>query len=160
MKFSAAQFIRDHHDEIATRLEYRKTAYLSLLEGKVKNLRGSVLLVGDRPGPSAPTDLRFHHTPFYSTKYCAGWLNALLEVEGIDERRLVWINATHHDGSPFSGSIVRALAPEAVIALGGNAKKWADKNFELAVTVPHPQYWKRFQSSAPYPLIDLLKLLK
>ena len=119
-----------------------------------------VLIVGDRPGPGAPKEEGYHHTPFYSLKNCSGWLNVLLEEAGIPEERLVWLNAADEKGRPTKSCLPRALDPLAIIALGGNAAKWLER--ECGVTtftkVDHPQFHKRFKYGQPYPLIRLLKL--
>ncbi len=116
-----------------------------------------ILIVGDRPGPSAPKDPGYHHTPFYSTKHCSGWLNALLEICEIPEWRLVWINAADKDGAPTDNSIIDRIAPHEIICLGGNAEKWVKLTGRKYFKVDHPQYHKRFKNKLPYPLIDLLK---
>lgn len=116
-----------------------------------------VTIVGDRPGPSAPTDPNYHHTPFYSTKHCSGWLNSLLFLEGIDENTLSWVNAYDRNGNATDISIVDDLAntcEPSIIALGANAEKWLVKNgYANYLRVDHPQYHKRFKSKQYYPFI-------
>jgi len=123
--------------------------------------KNRVVIVGDRPGPGAPTDPSYHHTPFYSTKHCSGWLNALLLKEGIPEERLLWLNAFDKDGNPTSAEQLTRLCPAAIVALGGNAAKWLTSAVGLRsdqfVETYHPQYWKRFRSKERYPLLDILK---
>lgn len=122
---------------------------------------GAVVLVGDRPGPGAPKDPSYHHTPFYSTKNSSAWLNCLLLKERIPEDRLLWINAYDKDGVPNDPTILLNLRPSNIIALGGNAAKWLKGACGLEagqfVETYHPQYWKRFRSSERYPLLDILK---
>ena len=119
------------------------------------------IILGDRPGPSAPTDPSYHHTPFYSTKHCSGWLNALLFLEGFDENELVWVNAFNVDGSPTHNDVVENLLTKfspQIIALGGNAEKWLKQNnYPLYVKVDHPQYHKRFKNKQPYPFVTELR---
>ena len=161
MKFSAAQFMKEHPGVVEKRIEDRTATYLKLLAGQTRYLRNRVLLVGDRPGPGAPKEVGFHHTPFCSTKYSSGWINAQLEARGIAETELLWINSTHHDGTPFDVELAFKAKPRLVIGLGGNANKWLyGAKFEAYHVVPHPQYWKRFMASAEvdYPLFELLTL--
>jgi len=144
---------------ILHRLRVRKDTYLKLLAGK-RLKAPKVLLIGDRPGPGAPTQANYHHTPFYSILNCSGWLNLQLEQAGIDEHDLVWINAYDRHGVPISAQVLDHLPPSIeMIALGGNAMKWLSKtaNVELFWQYHHPQYWKRFKHGHPYPLIADLK---
>lgn len=146
--------------EIEVRLETRRVHYLRALKGRYGHFDG-VLLVGDKPGPSAPQDPGYHHTPFYSTKHCSGWLNALLHVEGIPEEALVWVNSADKDGNPTDPKIVKKLNPDLIVALGGNAEKWLKKNgIQGYVKVDHPQAHKRFKNAKPYPLMDILRPLR
>ncbi len=120
--------------------------------------RKSILLVGDRPGPSAPKEPHYHHTPFYSTKHCSGWLNNALETEDIPEKKLVWVNSADEGGKPYDISMVKHLDPRVIIALGGKAAQWLEKNgITNYIPCKHPQYWKRFHNKERYPLLDLLR---
>ena len=47
--------------------------------------------------------------------------------------------------------------PKQIVCLGKVAEKWAKKNGWEFVSFPHPQYWKRFKSKEPYPLIEFLR---
>jgi hypothetical protein len=159
MKISYARLGREDHLAIEARLEIRKRNYLRCLEGTLDNFDG-VLIVGDKPGPSAPKDPGYHHTPFYSTKHCSGWLNSLLHIKGIPEEKLVWINSADKDGNPTDFSIVEKLNPDVTIALGGNAAKWLTKNGKQDfIKHLHPQFWKRFRNSEPYTIVDILSLI-
>lgn len=147
-------------DAITSRLEVRRTKYIKAVGGERVGSR-LVLLVGDRPGPSAPSDPDYHHTPFYSTKHCSGWLNASLHAEGIPEELLLWINAYDRLGNPADFDLlVGNQMPVSTIALGGNAAKWLEQNgYDRFVREYHPQYWKRFHHGERYPLLDKLKKL-
>jgi hypothetical protein len=142
--------------EQAKRLTVRRQLYEKALAGKLEGK--FVLVVGDRPGPSAPKDPGYHHTPFYSIKHCSGWLNRLLDAHEIPEEKLLWINSTLADGTPFDARKVEDNI-RIIVALGGNAEKWVKANFDDRVfaKVHHPQYWKRFRSKEPYPLIEILR---
>jgi hypothetical protein len=148
-------------------LELRKrrytnvSRYLQGVEGLLQESQDRILIVGDRPGPSAPVDPGFHHTPFYSTKHCSGWLNALQVEAQIPEESLVWINSTDHRGLPLPVGILDALDPHSIVILGGHARRWFDqaeawKGYDFVEEVPHPQYWKRFKSKERYPLWEVL----
>ena len=123
---------------------------------------GMVLIVGDKPGPSAPTAPDYHHTPFYSTKHCSGWLNSELLKAGVPEDRLVWINSADKDGIPTDYLIIDKIDPSIVVCLGGNAEKWVNKipehggEYHAYHKFDHPQYHKRFKNKQPYPLIGFL----
>jgi hypothetical protein len=158
-KVSYARLDEDGKRAFARRLVLRRKLYAQCLKGQLGGSR-RILLVGDRPGPGAPADDGYHHTPFYSTKHCSGWLNAALEVEGIPEDRLVWINSADRHGNPTDFGIVEKLMLVDTIALGGNAEKWLKANgYERYTKIHHPQYWKRFHNSERYPLLDVLKKL-
>jgi hypothetical protein len=141
----------------AASLEVRKQTYLKVLAG-CADVGPKICIIGDRPGPSAPQDIGYHHTPFYSTKHCSGWLNSLLHLNGIPENRLVWVNSTLYDGCALDSNLLQDWDIERFIALGGAAEKWAKKsNLSPLIKVDHPQYWKRFRSSSRYPLVDILR---
>jgi hypothetical protein len=46
-----------------------------------------------------------------------------------------------------------------IVALGGNARKWLEKNGFGHFYVSHPQYHKRFKNKDRYELIDVLRKL-
>jgi hypothetical protein len=157
-KISYAALTASDKQEIASRLDTRKQIYTAILNNQLETVE--VLLVGDRPGPSAPKDELYVHTPFLSVKHCSGWLNALLHANSIPERRLAWINSSDRIGTPLNFDIVRKLRPTRILALGGNAERWLVKNGCASyIKIDHPQYWKRFKNSQPYPLVDVLKTL-
>jgi hypothetical protein len=139
---------------ICKRLVARRNIYINLMNGLP--IDAKFLIVGDRPGPSAPKLKDYHHTPFYSLKHCSGWLNYLLEENGISEESLVWMNAYDVNGIKFDSNKIKGLKCE-IIALGSNAEKWLISNEIRSYSKSyHPQYWKRFKSKERYPLIDLL----
>ena len=116
---------------------------------------GVVMLVGEQV--SHPDENKYH-APFCSTKGCSGWLNTLLEEAAIPEEKLFWINAIDNDGTEVNlRQIYDTIEPCTVFALGNVAR---DQLRKQGITsfghVPHPQYWKRFKSKQPYPLIVAL----
>jgi hypothetical protein len=138
------------------------TAYLRGAARLGEEVRDKILLIGDRPGPSAPVDPGYHHTPFYSTKHCSGWLNNLQVKTETPEDQLVWINSTDFRGLPLPASIINDLDPHSIVILGGHARKWFETTdgweeyCPFVEDVPHPQYWKRFKNKEPYPLFQVL----
>lgn len=143
-------------EQLAINLLERKNTYERLLRGESDSVP-RVCLIGDRPGPSAPQDPTYHHTPFYSIKHCSGWLNAQLVLSDISESSLVWINSTLVSGEPLRADVLRGWNIQTYIALGGAAARWAERSgICTAIKVDHPQFWKRFKGSQNYPLLDIL----
>lgn len=159
MKVSYSSLDEAGKRAIASRLALRKRLYLNALKG-ICLTKDPILLVGDRPGPAAPKEEGYHHTPFYSVKHCSGWLNTALHLESIPEEKLIWINSADAAGNPTRFDIVEAARPDVIIALGGNASKWLKKNgVEQFGYEHHPQYHKRFKNSERYHLLDVLRSL-
>lgn len=116
-----------------------------------------VFLVGEQ---ASNPDKNTYHAPFCSVKACSGWLNTLLCKADIDERKLFWVNALDNDGSEVKLDDYYAyLKPKHVIALGKVAERQLAKYNVPYQGFPHPQYWKRFKSKEPYPLIAYLSSL-
>jgi len=157
MKISYSSLNEIGKHAVSQRLVLRKNIYLNALKG-VCAIKDPILIVGDRPGPSAPREETYHHTPFYSIKHCSGWLNAALHIEQIPEEKLVWINSADKDGIDTDFNVIKCINPGTIIALGANARKWLNKNgvarFEYT---HHPQYHKRFRNTERYDLLDKLK---
>ena len=116
---------------------------------------GNILLVGDRPAPSAPDDPTFHYTPFGALWNSSLWLNLLLHRANIPEQELSWVNAADFHGRPTDKQILNAKW-QLIIALGGSAAKWIKPTGITFEQVQHPAAWKRFHSKEEYPLIQLL----
>jgi hypothetical protein len=123
------------------------------------NLRAKILLVGESFAERKNQD-PFFQWPFasFSDQGCSRWLTRQLIGAGIDEARLLWVNAdqfTHpgHDYWIYAGT-------DFVVALGAKASA---KLSELGVrhtSFVHPQAWKRFHATEVYPLIQYLEELK
>jgi hypothetical protein len=151
-------------DGILKNLEIRRARFVHfVIEGKEASEEfpaPEVVIVGDRPGPSAPKEPDYHHTPFYSVKHCSGWLNELLWEWKIDERRMLWLNAFDKDGVPTPDELLVKIEPPqgpssfpTIIALGGNAERWMKKNgWTIFIKAFHPQYHKRFRNKERYDL--------
>lgn len=114
----------------------------------------SACLVGERPGGFGG----HWHLPFVSLSEsgCSAWLATELERAAIPEARLYWVNASDGFAELDPRLFEYVGAPKKVIALGDAAAAWCLGRVEH-VTVPHPQYWKRFQSKRAYPLLKELK---
>ncbi len=139
----------------------RRAAYESWVTHRQLAEAKDILIIADRPGPKAPQQDNYHHTPFYSKLHSGGWLNAYLVDEGIEETRLMWVNSATWDNKPESTDILTAKDWSWVFCLGLNAQKWFTKH---GVTDPskvydlvHPQFHKRFVGSHNYPLVERLK---
>jgi hypothetical protein len=122
----------------------------------------SILLVGDQHGDTAQPYNVLRNIAFCSMsgKGCSEWVTEQIAAAGISERSLYWINAR----SPKVGggistpyAFVEDLNPAVIIALGNIAEAWCGRLGRAFYKVPHPQSWKRFHHSQPYPLIDILK---
>lgn len=113
------------------------------------------LLVGERPGGFGGR----WHLPFVSDQGCSAWLAEQLEAAKIPERDLYWINARQSRGERdwTWSDFLDDLRPKKVIALGEDAVAWCQDATTSYVAVDHPQYWKRFHHSKPYPLIKEIK---
>ena len=115
-----------------------------------------VLLVGEQ---TSHPEVNKYHAPFCSTKASSGWLNAQLCEAMIDEKDLFWINALDNDGSEVDLKALYAhLKPQFVFALGKVAERQLQKHKITYTAFAHPQYWKRFKSKDPYPLIPTLRI--
>lgn len=145
---------------IIANLGLRRRTYCAGLAGYRRSDGVKVILVGDRPGPGAKKlPANHHHTPFYSTKNSSLWLNRLLLEAGVDEKDLYWLNSADMNGVPTDPDHLEHWGNPTIIALGGNASAWLTKLGKPHSKVHHPQAWKRFHSSEPYPLVGLLQLV-
>lgn len=120
----------------------------------------TVLLVGDRPNGLRHGQLK-HRLPFVSLHGggCSAWLAAHLEVAGIPEERLYWINASDAFDVPTPADFLAHLDPIATVALGANAARWCQEADIAYHQVAHPQHHKRFHAGEDYPLGALLRRL-
>lgn len=111
------------------------------------------LLVGDRTGGSDPG----YGLPFISWSGCSPWLARLLDEGNVREAELFWINHRDQRGHPIDAGFLQDLAPDRVIALGWRAEQWCRNNYDhKIVSVPHPQYWRRFRKDEIYRLTYFL----
>lgn len=126
--------------------------------------RPAVVLVGDRPQPGAPRWAAELGWPFISGlgTGCSSWLAEQLELGGIPEELLLWINARLSSGEPDDGrlSVLYKQQQETgvpVIALGKHAAKALEHYSIVHEEVHHPQHWKRFHHREPYYLPRLIR---
>lgn len=117
------------------------------------NRLAPILLVGDSFAERKDQD-PMYQWPFGSLSGvgCSKWLSRQLDEAAISEQSLCWINADELtelwlDQHPF----------KTVVALGDSAFSKLSAMGSRPYAPPHPQYWKRFKHSLPYPLIDYLK---
>lgn len=81
---------------------------------------------------------------FVGDEGCSPWLADRLEEFSICENELYWVNALRPDGSTQDMSFVKALQPIRTVAMGKVATGvLADQNVP-AISIEHPQSWKRF----------------
>jgi thymidylate kinase len=133
-------------DEVA-----RAAMRLHKTVGTVGNLDAKVILVGDKPSDHTDQDVMMQW-PFcsFSTKGSSRWLTSLLDDHGIRESDLLWVNAS-------SGLYqIKDLYARTVIALGQTASQSLQGPQIPHLVVKHPQAHKRFHSSEPYELMDLI----
>lgn len=120
--------------------------------------KGSVLIVGDKHGPSIQPYKVDMNIAFCDMAKAGSsfWLSQQLASAEIPERKLYWINAYNAKDEPTDSSFVQELSPISVISLGDNAARWCADNHIRHEQFQHPQYHKRFNFNEPYPLIARL----
>ena len=113
------------------------------------NWLAPIVLVGEKFAEPKEHD-PFYQWPFasFSDRGCSRWLTRRLDVVGVQEYQLLWVNADQD---------LELISPTRdYYALGDMAAK---RLTELGVPfqgVPHPQAWKRFHHGEAYPLTQLL----
>lgn len=91
----------------------------------------------------------FYQWPFasFSDQGCSRWLTGQLEMTGVLESDLLWVNADQ--------DLKRIIEPgthKGIVALGAAAAQALDVAGFECQTVPHPSYWRRFSATHEYPL--------
>jgi len=101
------------------------------------------------------------HDPLYQWPFasftgsgCSQWLTQQLHAAGIRENQLCWVNADQNLEEFFEKSMSLS---STVFALGDVASTVLNRLGQCHVRQAHPQYWKRFRSAEPYPLIGAIK---
>lgn len=112
------------------------------------NRNGRVLIVGEEFTERKDCD-SFYQTPFvsFSNVGCSRWLTEQLEFVKVDELDLCWLNADQDFSKLENPNIL------GIIALGHQAERAIEgcKGFEIR-SLPHPNFWKRFNSHPIYPI--------
>lgn len=125
------------------------------------NAGKSILLISHNPNLRGRIKNPGYLGPFCSWSKTDKWLSEQLELGGIPEAQLYWINASQQDGEFTEPAFLKALKPRAIVALGKEAAYWCEYIAELPFfhEVPHPSYWKLYRRKEPYPLIRELQSL-
>lgn len=148
--------------EVIIRLIHRVSLSVRTIPRKFNNCAGNfdnnknnviIAIIGEQPASESPLQKSY---PFLNISGSSGWLNSQLNKSKAREDCLFWVNALNLDGTENDPEIINQLKPKYVVCLGKIAEEWAKKNGWEFVSFPHPQYWKRFKSKLPYPLIDYL----
>jgi hypothetical protein len=117
------------------------------------NYGASVFIVGDTFAERKDNDA-FYQWPFasFSRHGCSQWLTYGLEMAGIGEDQLMWVNADQD-----LMKIHPWLSVCDVIALGNAASSKLKSIGIRHQHVSHPQAHKRFNMREPYPLFDIIR---
>lgn len=117
------------------------------------NINGRVLIVGDEFAERKDCD-PLYQAPFvsFSNLGCSRWLTEQLMLQGVDELDLYWLNADQ------DFSMLENLNILGMIALGHRAERRLEgtTGFEIK-SLPHPNFWKRFNSHLIYPIGSYIK---
>ena len=134
--------------------QYRDLAHPINLQTVGSWDRANVVIVGDTFGQVKEHDT-LTQWPFvsFSNDGCSRWLTERLEVFGVPERQLLWVNADQ------DLSFIRGLKQQPeVIGLGDIAQRQLSYHRIGRVHgIPHPQYWKRFHPNKEYTLMQVLE---
>ena len=125
------------------------------------NPDASLLIVGEQYNVD-PATWAGPYIPFVGTGRNGFWLSHQLDLLGLPESELAWINAVQPNGKATSLDLEVIEGFDVVIALGGVAMKWARKHYHgpNLLTAPHPAFWSRFHSKEPWPLLEHTLLLR
>jgi hypothetical protein len=117
---------------------------------------GPVTLVGESFGEPKQQDCLFQY-PFvsFSRGGCSSWVTEQLEIAGVPERQLRWVNADQL----AHPELHTELPWYEVVALGQTAHEALSAAGVKHETVAHPQHAKRFHHGQPYELVTVLKEL-
>jgi hypothetical protein len=107
-------------------------------------------------------DVANHHMldlPFFATVNSSKFLNDCLEEAGYNEYELAFTNAHFIDGKRRDLSMANQLFPQ-VIALGTGAQVALTLEDVKHIEIPHPAYWKRFQSRFTMTYVEKLEQIR
>lgn len=99
--------------------------------------------------------------PFFALGGSSQYLNECLAEAGYEERSIAFVNALDLSGSrmPLGETYVTLKEPK-VIALGSHARVALDYFRVKNVIVPHPAYWRRFQSASRSVYVKQLREIR
>jgi len=118
-----------------------------------------ILIIGEQPNPKQQGEFAEMALPFISRQGCSPWLAEKMDEGHIPERGMYWVNARDRKGRVTDPDFLERLKPKHVVALGTEAKMWAQMQGLTPEYFVHPSCWMRFHYQKPYPLIDRLKEL-
>jgi len=125
----------------------------------IGNPSAPVLLVGSGPAQAGQGP----YWPFISSRPDgpAAWLTEQLELAGVREEDLYWVNAqTVRDGQLVYEDAAALLANtwRLVVCMGEDALKWAeDWGLSNMVLAPYPTWWWNYRRGKDYPPIKAIK---
>jgi hypothetical protein len=129
-----------------------------LPKGMIGRPEAQVLFVGERSN-SKREDLDL---PFFSMTQSAGYLNRAIWEAGFHEREIAFVNA--YKLNQMENDLNRAVQAlpnlKVAVTLGDKAKHLLSRQLRPGVNVeslPHPQYWKRFNNGRTDEYTERLK---
>ncbi len=128
--------------------------------GGIGTLTPQFLIVGDVRNKRTSKGLPY---PFFTDSGSSRWLGEVLEDAYAPWALIHITNSRKDDGRFFTKKELAFLCPGAIICLGENATKRVrrclpeDKKYPEIYSLPHPQYWKRFQSANRNGYIRMLR---
>jgi len=156
LKFDYTKCLGDQAASVMAGLDRLRPIVHQLDSRSGGNPAAKVVLVSGKPRDIAESDLMYQWPfgSFYRIGY-EYWLTGQLNVHGIGEDELLWMDLDRFDlvgESLASNEIFYALGGEAAMAL----REVPGQEFQL---VDHPYEWLKTPQSANqlYPLIELLK---
>lgn len=142
---------KDVVNDVASRIHHNRPERHELAIASAGCMGGATVLVGESFAQHGNMDA-WYQWPFasFSKAGCSWWLTHQLIKAQVSERDLYWVNAdqtlVHLDTTSHR---IIALGDVAADAL----KRQVQRPFERC---HHPEYWSRFRSSEPYPLLSVL----
>lgn len=122
------------------------------------NRQAPVVIVGEDFGEHKNQD-SFFQLPFisFSQSGCSYWITEQLELGGILERQLMWVNADQLED--VGDAVVLGLMDRnrLIVALGQEAGKKLKQLGVNHTQIGHPQHHKRFHFDQEYDLVPVIK---
>lgn len=100
--------------------------------------------------------------PFFDLGNSSLYINNALEAAGYKENEIALCNARTLDGRVWDGIEEAASRFPCVVALGTQAESvlWRLNLGTALKAIPHPAYWKRFQSSGTGEYVEMLASIR